>query len=88
MLLTEFDPTRDAVINPDMIHSKVPNFPETLVSVFSHQLFDAVLKFLGGKVIAMTGDVDGDWPIYEVAYFKSKYSFSHFSGYIVNDIFI
>ena len=45
MLLSEFDPTRDAVINPDMIHSKIPDFLETLVSVFSHQLFKAVLAF-------------------------------------------
>ena len=75
MLLTEFDPARDAVINPDMIHSKVPNFPETLVSVFSHQLFNAVLDFLGGKVIAMTGDVDGDWPIYEVTYKGKRFAF-------------
>lgn len=45
MLLTEFDPARDAVINPDMIFHKVPDFPETLVSVFSHQPFKAVLDF-------------------------------------------
>lgn len=63
MLLTEFDPARDTVINPDMIHQKMPDFPETLVSVFSHQLFNAVLEFLGGKVIAETGDVDGNWPL-------------------------
>lgn len=75
MLLTEFDPTRDAMINPDMIHQKMPDFPETLVSVFSHQLFKAVLDFLGGKVIAMTGDVDGDWPIYEVTYKGKRFAF-------------
>jgi len=75
MLLTEFDSARDAVINPDMIHSEIPDFPETLVSVFSHQLFDAVLKFLGGKVIATTGDVDGDWPIYEVTYKGKRLAF-------------
>ena len=75
MLLTEFDPARDAVINPDMIHSKVPDFPETLVSVFSHQLFKAVLDFLGGKVIAETSDVDGIWPVYEVTYKDKRFAF-------------
>ena len=65
-ILEQFDECRDAVINPDMIHKKVPDFPETLVSVFSHQLFKAVLNFLGGRVIAETHDVDGEWPIYEV----------------------
>lgn len=68
MLLTEFDPARNAVIDPDMIHQRVPGVPETLVSVFSHQLFKAVLEFLGGRVIAETGDVDGIWPVYEVSY--------------------
>lgn len=75
MLLTEFDPARDAVINPNMIFHKVPDFPETLVSVFSHQLFDAVLKFLDGKVIAETRDVDGNWPIYEVTYKGKRFAF-------------
>lgn len=75
MLLTEFDPCRDAVIDPDMMFHKVPDFPETMVSVFSHQLFDAVLKFLGGKVIAETHDVDGDWPIYEVVYKGKRFAF-------------
>lgn len=49
MLLTDFDPEKHAVINPDMMFRKVPDFPETLVSVFSHQLFKAVLDFLGGR---------------------------------------
>ena len=75
MLLTDFDPEKHAVINPDMMFRKVPDFPETLVSVFSHQLFKAVLDFLGGKVIAVTGDVDGDWPVYEVTYKGKRFAF-------------
>lgn len=75
MLLTEFDPEKQAIINPEAFHSKIPNFPETLVSVFSHQLFKAVLDFLGGKVIAVTGDVDGDWPVYEVTYKGKRFAF-------------
>ena len=67
MLLTEFDPTPRAVINPDYI-KPVENFPETVVAVFSHQLFASVAAFLEGKRIAQTRDADGDWPIYEVTY--------------------
>ena len=67
MLLTEFDPTPRAVINPDYI-KPVENFPETVVAVFSHQLFASVTAFLDGKRIAHTRDADGDWPIYEVTY--------------------
>lgn len=68
VILEQFDTCRDAVINPNMVFDKLLDFPETVVSVFSHQLFDAVLNFLGGKEIARTVDVDGIWPIYEVHY--------------------
>ena len=75
MLLTEFDRSKQAIINPDMMFHKVPDFPETLVSVFSHELFKAVLNFLGGKVIAETADVDGIWPVYEVTYKGKRFAF-------------
>ena len=68
MLLREFDETPRALINPDQTMKPVENFPETLVSIFSHQLFAAVLDFLGGKKIAESHDVDGIWPVYEVNY--------------------
>ena len=68
MLLTEFDPDPRAVIDPDIAHHPVPGFPETVVSVFSHHLFQTLLNFLGGTVIAETHDVDGIWPVYEVTY--------------------
>ena len=78
MLLEEFDENKIAVINPDMIFQKIPDFPETVVSVFSHQLFDAIVRFLGGTVIAESHDVDGVWPVYEVNY-KGK-GFAFFKG--------
>lgn len=68
MLLTQFDPCKTAVINPDMIHGVQPGFPETVIGIFSHQLFDAVVSGLGSKMIGQTDDVDGVWPIYEVCY--------------------
>ncbi len=74
MLLTEFDPNRDAVINPDIIHKPVPNFPETMVSIFSHHLFSSIRDFLGGTVIAETHDVDGIWPVYEVTYKGKRFA--------------
>ena len=75
MLLTQFDENRSAVINPEDFLPPVENFPETLISVFSHQLFSAVLNFLGGKVIAETHDVDGIWPVYEVNYAGKRFAF-------------
>ena len=75
MLLEEFDENKKAVINPDMIFQKIPDFPETVVSVFSHQLFDAIVRFLGGTVIAESHDVDGVWPVYEVNYKGKRFAF-------------
>ena len=75
MLLTQFDPARHAVIDPDMVFHPIPGFPETVVSIFSHQLFGAVLNFLGGTKIAETHDVDGDWPIYEVTYNGHRFAY-------------
>ncbi len=75
MILEEFDPACNAVIDPDILFHPVPGFPETLVSVFSHQLFDSVLKFLGGRQIAETRDVDGIWPVYEVEYQGKRFAY-------------
>jgi len=75
MLLTEYDETRDAVINPDIAHHIIPDFPETMVSVFSLHLFSALLEFLGGRKIAETHDVDGIWPVYEVTYRGKRFAF-------------
>ena len=68
MLLKEFDKDRTAVIEPYMVHSAVPGFPETVISIFSHRLFGRMVELLGGRQIAQTKDVDGIWPIYEVNY--------------------
>ena len=75
MLLKQFDPARNAVIDPDMVFHPVPDFPETVISIFSHQLFNAVLRFLGGRKIALTQDVDGEWPVYEVVYSGRRFAY-------------
>ncbi len=74
-ILEQFDPCREAVINPDMVFKKVEDFPETVVSVFSHDLFKVILQFLGGKEIAQTYDVDGIWPVYEVSYKGRRFAY-------------
>lgn len=75
MLLNEFDEDRNAVINPDMVQKKMEDFPDTIVSVFSHQLFNTIVEFLGGVQIAETHDVDGVWPVYEVEYKGKRFAF-------------
>lgn len=75
MLLEQFDPARNAVIDPGIMFHKIPDFPETLVSIFSHQLFNKVLEFLGGEQIACTQDVDGTWPVYAVTYKGKRFAY-------------
>ena len=75
MLLTEFDETRTAVIEPDMMHHRIEDFPETVISVFSHKLFTAIALFLNAEPIANTKDVDGVWPVYAVNYRDRRFAF-------------
>ena len=75
MLLEQFDPDTRAVIEPYMAVTPCENFPETVVSVFSHHLFSRVVEFLGGKKITETRDVDGVWPVYEVTYRGRRFAF-------------
>ena len=74
MLLEQFDSTRHAVIDPDMVFHPIPNFPETVISIFSAPLFNAIVDFLGGKEIGATHDVDGRWPVYEVSYNGKRFA--------------
>lgn len=76
MLLEEFDPSRDAVINADMcVKNKVENYPEITISCFSHHLFDAVIGFFGPEEIARVGGANGKQPIYAVNYKGKRFAF-------------
>ena len=75
MILEEYDETRTAVINPSAFWQKLEGFPDTIVSVFSHQLFDRLLDFFDGEEIAATHDVDGIWPVYRVWYQGKPFAF-------------
>ena len=68
MLLTEFDTNKNAVINPSDTKSRIDGFPETVVSIFSHILFDKLVSLLDGRQIDEYSDVDGSWPVYEAVY--------------------
>ena len=46
ILLEEFDPCKNAVIDADMCVKNKPDiYPEITISCFSHHLFEAVLAF-------------------------------------------
>lgn len=74
MLLTEFDPERSAIINPEDCYAPAADFPETAVAVFSGKLFQSLAQALRGRKIAENRDVDGAWPVYEVNYRGTRFA--------------
>lgn len=68
MILEEFDTSKSAVINPDMIVPKIPDFPDVTVSCFSRQLFANMLDFFIPKQIGESHSATGIVPIYKVEY--------------------
>ena len=75
MILEQFDPSKKAVIDPDMCYSRIENFPETVVSVFSLTLFDALCSFFECRKITEYTNVDGSHPIFEVDYKNHRFAF-------------
>ena len=51
MILEEFDFSKDAVINPEMVVKNINNFPEVTISCFSNRLFTNVLATFDAKLI-------------------------------------
>lgn len=68
MILEEFDPSKTAVINPDMIVKKIENFPDVTVSCFSRRLFEKLLSFFKPEPIGESHSATGVVPIYKVEY--------------------
>lgn len=75
MLLTEFDPSSRAVIDPEMCVHPVEGLPEIAVSYFSHHLFEAVLAFFQPERICGVGGANGKAPVYAVDYRGKRIAF-------------
>lgn len=80
MILEEFDKSKTAIINPDMIVEKIDHFPDITVSCFSGKLFKNVLNFFEPKEIGTVHRASGLNPIYEVVYKGERFAF--FQSYI------
>ena len=74
MLLEEFDPARNAVIEPEMVAKKIDGFPEVTVSCFSKSLFDSVLRVFDAKKIGELHFAFGRNPVYEVVYKGQRFA--------------
>lgn len=77
MLLTDFDASRQAVINPDMLFSPVPDLPETAVSCFSHVTFERMLNMAADvRVLAELGDANAKYPVYRGVWQGTQLTFA------------
>lgn len=68
MILTEFDPVKKAVINPEDIITPVENMPKVAVACYSHVTFERMIDELDAKIIAQTNTANGVELIYKANY--------------------
>lgn len=68
MILTEFDPVKKAVINPEDIITPVENMPKAAVACYSHVTFERMIDELDAKIIAQTNTANGVELIYKAKY--------------------
>ena len=76
MLLHEFDPAADAVLNSQMCVDPIPHFPPVTVACFSHCLFEQALSFFDSPtVLATLRSAAGRKPLYQVRYRGQDFAF-------------
>ena len=68
MILTEFDPAKKALINPEDIIKPVEGMPEVAVACYSSLTFERMVSELNADIVAVTGTANGVSPVY-----RSKY---------------
>lgn len=68
MLLTQFDPTKNAVINPSDINTPIKDMPEIAVACYSYTTFEKMLTSLHTKIIATSSCANGVTNIYSTTY--------------------
>jgi len=66
MLLTQYDDEKYAIINPDLIHKPIANFPKTAVSIFSKTLIEEIVNTLNPEIITTITNATKDFPVYKI----------------------
>jgi uridine phosphorylase len=68
LILEEFDPNKNAVINAFDMIKPIKGFPRIAVSCFSQVTFERLRKELNGVPITSTGMANMDIPVYKAVY--------------------
>lgn len=77
MILEEFDMNQKAVINAEMMISRIDNFPEVTISCFSRHLFEKVLTYFDAKLLYELSNGSGVSPVYEIEYKNHRLAVYH-----------
>ncbi len=72
MILTEFDETKKAVINPEDIINPVEGMPEVGVACYSYTTFERMIHEVDAQIIATTSTANGVKPIYRASYKQTE----------------
>lgn len=68
MILKEFDPSKEAIINPWDVIKRVEGFPETVVSCFARSTFNKILDSFEHEEIAHVSIANLRVPIYVITF--------------------
>ena len=80
MILSQFDPTKTAIINPKDVVANLPDFPKTVVTCFARATFARILADVPHRQIAKTSVAYLEIPIYELEFKGQKIGF--FNSYV------
>lgn len=72
MILTEFDPAKTAVINPENFVKPVRGIPEIAVACYSKETFDRMIGEMDTEIIATSSNANGEAQIYKTDYKNTK----------------
>lgn len=68
MIITKFDKSKDAIIEPHMIAPKINGFPKIAVTCFSKKIVDKIVNTIGAEEISYLGSGNGPISVYKVKY--------------------
>ena len=68
MILTEFDPAKRAVINPEDIIKPVDGMPKIAIACYANATFERMIQELDAKKIASAYNANGEQPVYYAEY--------------------
>ena len=74
MILEQYDPEINAVINPSDVYKKIEGMPSVAICCYSYKTFIKLAKFFNGEVITELTSANGTSPIYKINYKDKEFA--------------